>query len=117
MEVSCSYTSTQLRNKPSKSVLTGPARVGPGRVGSGRFGPGWFITDIGSTSKNNNFLFDEPHSYNQYFMSYDVVLFSHMIVTGSFLLRSTRRRFASCLSPPLANDMFVIVPHSLFLKD
>ena len=30
----------------------------PGRAGLGRFGPCRFITDIGSTSKNNNFLLD-----------------------------------------------------------
>ena len=31
-------------------------------TGSGKFGPGRFITDIGSTSKKNNFLFYEPQS-------------------------------------------------------
>ena len=66
-------------------------------------GLGQFITDIGTTTKNNNFLFHEPHSKNLYFTSYDV-LFSHMTVTGSSLRRSTRR-FASLLSPPLATNI------------
>ena len=33
-----------------------------GRAVSGWFGPDRFITDIGSTSKNNDFLLNGPHS-------------------------------------------------------
>ena len=61
-----------------------------------------FITNIGSTLRNNTFLFYEPHRLNQYFTSYNVVLFSHMNVKGSSLRRPTRR-FVSRLSPLLAN--------------
>ena len=47
--------------------------------------------DIGSTPKSINFLLHEPHSYNEYFTSYDVVLFFHMTTTAITLRRLTRR--------------------------
>ena len=92
------------------SVMDGPGRAGSCRAGSGRFvsgrfGLGRFITDIGCISKKNNFLFCQLHNLNQYFTSYDDVMFSHITVTGSSLRRSTQR-FASHLSPPLANYFY-----------
>ena len=58
-------------------ILKRHGRAGSGQGVPGRAGEGRFIRDFGSTSKNNSFLFHEPHSYIQYFMCFDSVLFSH----------------------------------------
>jgi len=56
------------------------------------FEPGRFITDSGSISRKNNFLFYKPHGRNQYFTSCTVLL-PHITVTKGSLR----------LFPPLAN--------------
>jgi len=41
---------------------------------TGPVGPGRFLTNIGSTSKKNNFMFYEPQGWNQYFARFAVFL-------------------------------------------
>ena len=67
----------------------GSDRVESGRFGSGRFGTGRFIADIGYTSKKSIFF-----------------TMNHMakINISRVMMRRSTRRFASRLSPPLANN-------------